>query len=152
MLKELFEKYWIKHFTVDELLGCSNTKKYKESDIPKQILENIIPTIRILDEVRDELNKPIYLNCGYRDDKHNLLAGGEKNSLHKKFNALDFRVNCSFAELKELYQHINYLDQVKHFNFLPKTGSMGLGLYSTFIHIDTRAILNMKSPARWTIL
>jgi len=26
---------------------------------------------------------------------------------------------------------------------------MGLGLYKTFIHIDTRGVLGRKSPARW---
>lgn len=149
MLVKLFEESWIKHFTVNEVLKASNTKQYSENDIPENLIKNIVPTIRILDALREELNKPIILNCTYRDDEHNRKVGGEKNSLHKKFNAIDFRINGSFRELKELYNHLVYWDSIRHFNFISKTGGMGLGLYNTFIHIDTRSILGLKTPARW---
>ena len=150
MLKELLEQNWIKHFTVSEILNASKTKKYLEKDITQDLISNIIPTIRIIDSLREELNKPILLNCTYRDEEHNKKVGGEPNSLHKRFNAIDFRINGSFRELKEIYNHLVYWDSIYHFDFLPKKNGMGLGLYGTFIHIDTRSILGRKTPARWT--
>ena len=112
MLKELLEQNWIKHFTASEILNASKTKKYLEKDIPQNLISNIIPSIRIIDSLREELNKPILLNCTYRDEDHNKKVGGEPNSLHKKFNAIDFRINGSFRELKEIYNHLVYWDSI----------------------------------------
>jgi len=147
-LEKLFNDFQIKHFTVDEILTASETRDYLETEIPDNIITNIIPTIRVLDELREWYDRPIYLNCTYRDSAHNKKVKGEKNSLHLFFNAIDFRVNDT-TKLKDIYNHLVYWDSIRHFNFLPKTGSMGIGLYDSFIHIDTRAILGRQSPARW---
>lgn len=147
-LQKLFDQEQIEHFSVKEVLEASNTKKYLESDIPPEILLNIIPTIKVLDELREWYDFPIILNCSYRDKEHNKKVGGEKNSLHLSFNAIDFTVNNK-NNLTLLFNHLNFQDSIRHFSFLPKTGSMGLGLYNTFIHIDTRGTLGRKSPARW---
>lgn len=147
-LQTAFEKESIKHFSVKEVLEASNTKKYLESEIPQELLLNIIPTIKVLDELREWYGFPIFLNCTYRDKEHNKIVKGEKNSLHLSFNAIDFSLNNK-NNLQILYNHLSYQDSIRHFDFLPKTGSMGLGLYPTFIHLDTRATLNRKAPARW---
>lgn len=148
MLQKVLDENKIKYFTAPEILNASGTKKYDEIDIPADIFYNIIPTIRVLDELREWYGFPIYLNCTYRSPEHNKKVGGAKNSIHMKFNAVDFSV-ANKNNLKEIYNHLNYQDSVHHFLFLPKPGSMGLGLYDTFIHIDTRGVLGLKSPARW---
>ena len=134
---------------IDKEFGLTALNKYlhdleliNSGQVKVQDLYQRTPTI--------ELNKPILLNCTYRDEEHNKKVGGEPNSLHKRFNAIDFRINGSFRELKEIYNHLVYWDSIYHFDFLPKKNGMGLGLYGTFIHIDTRSILGMKTPARWT--
>jgi uncharacterized protein YcbK (DUF882 family) len=147
-LQKAFDQEQIKYFSVKEVLEASATKKYKEEEIPESILLNIIPTIKVLDEIREWYGFPIILNCTYRDKDHNKRVKGEKNSLHLSFNAIDFTINNKNS-LQVIYNHLNFQDSIRHFSFLPKTGSMGLGLYDTFIHIDTRAILNRKAPARW---
>ena len=148
ILQKLFDENNIKYFTALEVLNCSGTKKYSELHIPADLMQNILPTIKVLDEIREWYNHPIHLNCTYRDLEHNTKVNGEKNSIHLLFNAIDFSV-LDHNQLKTIYNHIAYLDNVRHFNFLPKIGSMGLGLYKTFIHIDTRATLQKKAPARW---
>ena len=148
ILQDLLNTHKIKHFTADEIYNASDTKKYIETDLPEVLIKNIIPTIRVLDELREWYSFPIILNCTYRDKEHNKTVGGEKNSLHLSFNAIDFTINNK-NNLALLYYHLNFQDSVRHFNFLPKTGAMGLGLYGTFVHIDTRSILGRKTPARW---
>ena len=148
MLQTFLDENKIKYFTAKEILNASGTKKYVDKDIPAELIYNIIPTIKVLDEIREWYGYPIYLNCSYRDPVHNKKVGGAKSSLHLKFNAVDFSI-ADKNKLKEIYTHLVFQDDIYHYNFLPKAGSMGLGLYNTFIHLDTRAILKLKSPARW---
>lgn len=134
--------YRIKNFTIDEItLGRK---------IPKHLLWNILPTIRVLQELRNWYNKPIIINSTYRSPSYNRLVAGSKNSLHLEFNAIDFTVK-ERADLKKLFLQLDRWDKENYFKFLPKAGSMGIGFYENrFIHLDTRAVLKRIAPARWT--
>ena len=140
-LKNKLEYYKIINFTIDEItLGRK---------IPEQLLWNILPTIRVLQEVRNWYERPIIINSSYRSPSYNKLVNGSKNSLHLDFNALDFTVNDK-KDLKKLYLQLDIWDKEHHFKFLPKAGSLGIGLYEKrFIHLDTRGTLKRVSPARW---
>lgn len=148
MLQTFLDENKITHFTATEILNASGTKKYVDADIPAELIYNIIPTIKVLDEIREWYKNPIYLNCTYRSPEHNKKVGGAPNSVHMKFNAIDFSI-ANKNNLLLIYNHLVFQDSIHHFIFLPKAGSMGLGLYKTFIHLDTRATLNLKAPARW---
>lgn len=132
----------IKHFTAKEILNGR--------DVPDELLDNIIPTVRVLDLLREKYGKAIYINSTYRDKDYNKAVGGKKNSLHLDFNAIDFTV-VNKKDLKQLYETLDAWDKTDNlFDFLPKrTGNMGIGLYDNFIHLDTRSTLNRKAPARW---
>ena len=140
-LKNKLEYYKITNFSIDEI-----TMGRK---IPDKLLWNILPTIRVLQELRNKFDKPIIINSTYRSISYNKLVGGSKNSLHLEFNAIDFTVKDK-TELKSLFLQLHIWDKEYHFKFLPKAGSMGIGFYENrFIHLDTRATLKKISPARW---
>lgn len=130
------------HFTQKELeMG---------REIPDELYKNIIPTASILDILRSEYDNPIYINSTYRSPEYNQAVGGKTKSLHLVFNAIDWTVKDK-KDLKRLYDLLNEWDKEDDkFTFLPKKrGNMGIGLYKTFIHLDTRSTLGLKSPSRW---
>ena len=88
--------------------------------------------ITLLEQLRDKVNAPIHVNCGYRCPKHNAEVGGVPNSTHTLGVAADIYVpNISYERVKEL---------VIGFPF------DGIGLYPPLepnglwvIHVDTRS-------------
>lgn len=138
----------IKNFTISEILSAGSCD-YQLHDIPLALRNNIIPTIKVLQKLREYIDQPIFLLSTFRNNFHNKLVGGEENSLHLYFNAIDFTLKDKNS-LHVIYNLLDYWDRARYFSFLPKSGSMGLGLYHMkFIHIDTRAVLLRHSPARW---
>ena len=83
-LKNKLDYYQITNFTIDEI-----TMGRK---VPERLLWNILPTIRVLQELRNKYDKPIIINSTYRSPSYNKLVGGSKNSLHLEFNAIDFTI------------------------------------------------------------
>lgn len=82
-------------------------------------------TVGILQSIRDYFCQPITITSAYRTPSHNAAVGGASSSQHVKGTAVDFKVQgvpptavASFIE-----------------KFFPVTGC---GLYSTFVHVDTR--------------
>ncbi|HCY76893.1 MAG TPA: hypothetical protein DHV28_13310 [Ignavibacteriales bacterium] len=140
-LKNKLDYYKITNFTIDEItMGRI---------IPEQLLWNILPTIRVLQELRSKYDKPIFIESSYRSPSYNKLVKGKKKSLHLDFNAFDFTVKDK-EDLTSLFLQLDIWDKEYHFQFLPKAGSMGIGFYENrFIHLDTRATLKRISPARW---
>lgn len=96
---------------------------------PKSKWENIIPTLRILDDLRDEIKMPIRITSSYRSAKYNTNCGGAPKSLHKEFKAIDFQVTG--ANPSWLFNKLKYKRDNGEFKG-------GLSAYSTFVHIDTR--------------
>lgn len=142
-LDEKLKEFNITHFTGKEL--CRGW------DIPDNLLHNILPTIRVLNIIREWYGKPIYLNSTYRSPEYNEAIGGKIHSLHLEFNAIDFTIKDK-KDLKIIFNEIIRLDLENGvFDFLPKPkGNFGTELYNgRFIHIDTRSTLGRKSPARW---
>ncbi len=54
--------------------------------------ENIIPTLWIWDQIREEVGVPMALR-GYRPKDYNLATGGVPRSLHQWFSAIDIRIS-----------------------------------------------------------
>lgn len=146
-LAEILQQEGIKNFTEAELA--------RGNDIPCEMIKNIIPTVKVLQEIRDFLGVPILVNSCYRPEAYNKKVGGAKDSLHLVFNAIDFRPKGfdTFA-LMQLYDDIDlnkFIVTVGWNGAKVKVTSMamGLGLYPTFIHLDTRGLLGRSAPARW---
>ena len=92
--------------------------------------------IDVLQLIRDILNKPIYINSGYRCDKHNKEVGGSANSQHVKGKAADIRIKD--MSVKQMYEMVKCFPTIT-----------GIGIYPEqhFIHVDVR-----EKPARWVYL
>lgn len=92
-----------------------------------------VELIRILEEVWDFVGGIKRINSGCRCAEYNKRVGGVPKSQHVVGRAADIPLDDPEA----VY---NYLNEK-----YPK--SLGLGLYHTFLHVDTRT----NGPARWDI-
>ena len=88
--------------------------------------------IDVLQDLRDEFLRKIKINSGQRCQAHNSSVGGAKDSMHLEGRAADIKVE--------------YIDQKSAYIYLTNKypDKYGIGLYKTFIHIDTR-----QAMARW---
>ena len=88
--------------------------------------------VEILQKIRDHFGKPITINSAYRNKAYNKKIGGATYSQHVYGTAADIVVQGVKPE--DVAKYAEYL--------MPKTG--GIGLYSTFIHVDVRS-----NRSRW---
>ncbi|MEM9275639.1 MAG: D-Ala-D-Ala carboxypeptidase family metallohydrolase [Cyanobacteria bacterium P01_F01_bin.143] len=106
---------------------------------PSNLWNNIAPTLAVLQRLRTELGAPIYLTSVYRNPEYNACIGGAQFSQHLQFKAVDFTSTTGNSE-----QWRNILNSYRGQTFTnPADGSTfvlrgGLGLYNTFVHLDTR--------------
>lgn len=82
--------------------------------------------ISILDILRNQIGKPVYINSGYRTPTWNKAVNGAKYSYHMRGMAADIRVNGMTA--KEIANKLNAI--------IPD--ECGIIVYNTWVHIDTR--------------
>lgn len=77
-----------------------------------------------LEQVRQAIGKPLFINSAYRDDLYNALIGGSPLSYHVEGKAFDI-------SLKN--QNKNNLISICR-----QVGFTGLGVnYTSFLHVDT---------------
>lgn len=157
----------LKNFQPYELLIHVNRKNNRLP--PKRIWDNIIPTILVLDELRDHLDSPITISSCYRREAYNKgIPGSSSKSQHQAFTAIDFHVrDYSPDEVGEVLK--KWKDEDKRFllrrplkqkqvkvaagdiPFKPlviyeedgkKYFEMvgGLSVYNNFVHIDSRGM------------
>lgn len=88
--------------------------------------------VRLLDEMREIVGLPVYVNSGIRCKQHNEAVGGAAQSRHMYGDAAD--ISCPKKTPQELYELACAL--------LPDSG--GIGLYDWGIHVDCRS-----AEARW---
>lgn len=103
------------HFQDNEFF-CHCCKK--SVDIDKRLLAG-------LEKLRAMIGRPIYINSGYRCEKHNSEIGGASKSYHLKGMAADISVKGMNSQ--ELFSYCETIDEFG-----------GLGLYQTWVHVDTR--------------
>ena len=89
--------------------------------------------VKIADQIREKIGKPITINSGLRCKTHNSNVGGVSNSQHLLGNAADLGCpsGCTPAQMASIAEDI-----------IGDTG--GIGIYSWGIHIDTRS-----TKSRW---
>ena len=89
--------------------------------------------VKIADEIRSRIGKPIHINSGLRCKIHNANVGGVSNSQHLYGNAADLGcpAGCTPTQMASIAEEI-----------MGNTG--GIGTYSWGIHIDTRS-----TKSRW---
>lgn len=130
----------IRHFSAREIAQVGRVAGAARLQEPhSRLWPNILPTLRVLEWLRAELGgKPIQVHSGYRDHEYNRAIGGEAASLHLSFNAIDF--SASGHEPREVAQMLAVHPDAKR---------LGIGLYSRFVHLDSRGHIGRLAPARW---
>ena len=120
----------MRYFTISELLKSNTALKHKLwNGAPKEAEENLRALVNeVLDPLREDYDKPIRVNSGYRCPRLNNLVGGSPNSQHMRGEAADIQpVDGNEADLEVLAQ------------FLIASGKFDqLILYPTFIHVSYR--------------
>lgn len=110
------------HFTTREFAchcGCGF------ADISSELID-------LLEAARYALNGAVTINCGCRCPSHNKAVGGVPGSQHIQGIAADITVSGKTP--KQVYAWFDAQ--------FPDT--LGLGIYSTFVHVDVR-----QQRARW---
>ena len=106
------------------------------TQVPDELIDNVVTLADSLQALRDVLSTPIYINSAYRHEQYNASIGGSKSSQHIQATAADIRTEKHTPN--DIYNTIESLI---------KEGKMtqgGLSEYSTFVHYDVRGY-----KARW---
>ena len=110
------------NFTVNEF-ACS------DGSDPIFIADELVT---VLQKIRTHFGKAVTINSAFRTAAHNKKVGGAAHSQHLYGMAADIVVKG--IKPKDVAAYAETL--------LPNTG--GIGIYSTFTHVDTR-----KTKSRW---
>lgn len=89
--------------------------------------------IPALQQLRDYVGSPIYVNCGYRCLEHNREIGSKDTSQHVLGKGAD--IKSKVLTPKQLARAASKI---------PEFNKGGIGLYNTFVHVDVRG-----RKARW---
>jgi len=129
--EDWFDAKKIKHFTADEFTSYFRRTRngVRNAPPPVAMWENMVPTLRVVDDLRRYFKKPIVLLSSYRNSAYNKAVGGASASIHMKFNALDIAV--AGVAPSEVFRVLRSWRAAGRF-----VG--GIGLYETFVHVDTR--------------
>lgn len=122
----------LRHLSAEEIIdphrgvmdGVENTLP------PVKLWEKLSPTLKVADELRERLQTPLCrITSGYRSPSYNAkVPGAVKGSYHTRNQALDLVYFCS---PKKAFDTALQLRREGFFRG-------GIGLYPTFIHLDTR--------------
>jgi len=82
------------------------------------------PFLQVLDNLRECVNEPLYINSSFRSEEYNKSVGGSKTSQHLKGNAVDLKCDNGALRLKIVENALGL--------------GLSVGVAKTFIHIDNR--------------
>ena len=130
---EWFESQKFRHFGATEFESyfAAQRKGVTNSSPPQRLWKNIVPTLSIVDDLRESFGKPCRILSSYRSPSYNKTVGGASSSQHLEFTALDISFNGVSPE--RVYDRL--LEWRKAGKF---TGGLGIYPSSGFVHIDTR--------------
>ena len=101
--------------------------------------------LELLQSVRSDIDQPMIINSAYRDIEYNRKVGSNDNSQHVKGTAADISLINLELDANKLADVVeNKADELEI-----GRGSLGLGLYDNFVHIDVRGLIGDEAPARW---
>tara|TARA_R100001530_G_scaffold5363_1_gene6640 strand:+ start:466 stop:891 length:426 start_codon:yes stop_codon:yes gene_type:complete len=127
----------LRHFAPEEIIAQSERVRGKVSNTlpPEELWPYIVPTLWVADQLRRHLGYPLIITSAYRSEKYNKKVGGAIHSQHKNNTALDLIPRVT---PKEAFTSLKKLRDAGAFKG-------GLGIYTSFVHIDTRG-----RNATWT--
>jgi len=134
-----FESQKFRHFGASEFESYFVAQRRGVTNSPprRSMWMNIVPALRIVDELRDSFGKSCTILSSYRSFEYNKAVGGASSSQHREFTALDI----AFDGVSPQRVFDRLLEWRKAGKF---TGGLGIYPSSGFVHIDTRG-----SNATW---
>ena len=129
---EWFDLLGVKHFTSEEFTEYFQVHRrgVSNSTPPREMWGNIVATLKIVDALRTHYGRPVVILSSYRSPEYNAaIDGAAARSFHMQFRALDIAV--AGKSPRQVFDTLkSWRNEGKFFG--------GLGLYSSFVHIDTR--------------
>lgn len=127
---------------INSLLPEQITKNFNSSEIDKashyesalgfEFDRNIVDVAQY---VRDVLQVPVSINSAFRSKEYNAtIENSAKNSQHIQGKALDISGSGVVAFMRKAFTEKN-----SHWQAMERLGLNGIGFYSNFVHIDSRA-------------
>jgi len=130
------------YFSASEF-ACSCCKQSDQRWSPSQIL------VSVLDEVRKKLGVPLRISSGIRCLSHNKSVGGAPQSWHVPRDNVGYAADITYSDAAKRHgEHILRLYIEIENEARRRDVPFGLGLYSGWVHFDTRGEKGAK-PARW---
>jgi uncharacterized protein YcbK (DUF882 family) len=128
-----FNAQGFRHFGAHEFTRYFGAvrKGVKNSAPPKKLWKNVVPTLRVVDDLRESVGQPCTILSSYRSPEYNRTVGGAAQSQHLQFNALDITIKGVSA--KRVYERLLQWRLEGRFK-----GGIGYYPSSGFVHIDTR--------------
>lgn len=127
-----FARQGFEHFSADEFTNYFEVTRrgVKNSYPPREMWASIVPTLRVVIALRKHFGRSVTILSSFRSPAYNAaISGAATKSYHMKFIALDIAVaGHSPRAVFELLKKWRNEGKFKG----------GLGLYSTFVHVDTR--------------
>ena len=129
--QEFLSSFALRHIRPHEVINPHHqtTRGVTNSLPPMELWPAMPATLFVVDEIRERLGKPLKLiTSAYRNPTYNRACGGASQSWHTKNCALDLVFEGGPRQAHAIAKDL------RNEGFFQG----GIGLYSTFIHIDTR--------------
>lgn len=129
--ERFLEGLQLRHFSPGEITSYAERERdgVKNALPARKLWENLVPTLWVVDQLRHLLGLPVTLTSIYRAPAYNAAVGGADFSFHMRNQAIDLQARD--VPSWQVFDTLRDFRQSGAF-----TG--GLGLYKTFVHIDTR--------------
>ena len=126
--QKLLDQHGVRYFTAKEVFfrGARDTRLNLNTDPPRGLWPSLLAVVKVADEARHRLGKPLKINSAYRSPKYNRAINGSVASQHLKAAALD--LSGSPATLHGILKDMRKEGIFKG----------GIGKYKTFNHVDVR--------------
>ena len=122
----------ITHFAPAEItrfIGRRHAGGAVNLEPPSHFWPRIVQTVKVLEVLREYYGRPVKITSAYRSPKYNAAIGGVKSSQHIQFRAIDFQIPG--VPPKDVARKLRDLRNAGMFKGW-------IGLYPTFVHLDTR--------------
>ena len=126
--QKLLEAQGTRYFDADEVFfrGARDAKLQLNTDPPRALWPSLLAVVKVADEARHRLGKPLRINSAYRSPSYNRAISGASRSVHVQGGALDLA--GSPATLHKILTELRREGLFRG----------GIGRYKTFVHVDVR--------------